>query len=141
VIDYRTHDIADAVKAATDGRGADAIYDPVGGDAFTSATRCVALEGRTLAIGFASGRWGQVDASQLVYGNFSIVGVIPSFYDRAFKERTQQRLLAWWREGRLRPRIDELVEFQTLPEALERLLSGGVKGKLVLAVDANATSP
>jgi len=38
VIDYRTHDIADAVKAATDGRGADAIYDPVGGDAFTSAT-------------------------------------------------------------------------------------------------------
>jgi len=73
--------------------------------------------------------------------NFSVVGVIPSFYDRAFKEGTQMRLLAWWREGRLRPRIDELIEFQALPDVLERPLSGGVKGKLVLAVDANATSP
>lgn len=140
VIDHRAEDIADAVRAATGGRGADAIYDPVGGDAFASATRCIAHEGRILAIGFASGRWGQVDASRLVAGNFSVVGVIPSFYDRAFKERTQQRLLGWWREGRIAPRIDALVDFRALPEALERLLSGGVKGKLVLAVDASAGS-
>jgi NADPH2:quinone reductase len=139
VIDYRAEDIAESVKAATGGRGADAIYDPVGGDAFASATKCVAPEGRILAIGFASGRWGQIDTSRLVYGNFSVVGVIPSHYDRAFKERAQERLLGWWKEGRLRPQIDELVAFEALPSALERLVSGGVKGKLVLAVDANAT--
>jgi NADPH2:quinone reductase len=133
VIDHRSDEIAEAVRAATGGRGADAIFDPVGGDAFASAMRCVAPEGRILAIGFASGRWGQVDMARLVGGNFSVVGVIPSFYDRAFKERMQERLLAWWREGRIAPRIDALVEFQALPEALERLLGGGVRGKLVLA--------
>jgi NADPH2:quinone reductase len=141
VVDYRSEDIAEGVKAATGGRGADAIYDPVGGEAFASATQCVAHEGRILAIGFASGSWGRVDTSHLVYNNYSVVGVIPSRYDRAFKERAQERLLGWWREGRLRPRIDELVPFAELPDALERLVAGGVKGKLVLAVDASATGP
>ena len=141
VVDYRAEDIAEGVKAATDGRGADAIYDPVGGDAFTSATRCVVPGGRILAIGFASGSWGQVDTAHLVYNNYSVVGVIPTHYDRAFKQRTQERLLGWWRGGKLRPRIDDLVAFDALPEALERLIAGGVRGKLALAVDPSATGP
>jgi NADPH2:quinone reductase len=141
VVDYRAEDIAEGVKAATEGRGADAIYDPVGGEAFTSATRCIAPEGRILAIGFASGSWGQVDTAHMVYNNYSVVGVIPTHYDRAFKERAQERLLGWWREGKLRPRIDELVPFEALPDALERLVAGGVKGKLALAVDPSATGP
>ena len=141
VVDYRSEDIADGVKTATDGRGADAIYDPVGGEAFASAMRCVAHEGRILKIGFASGSWGEADLSHLVYNNYSVIGVIPSNYDRSFKERAQERLLGWWREGPLRPRIDELVAFEALPEALERLVAGGVKGKLTLAVDPAATAP
>ena len=140
VIDYRSEDIAEAVRNATDGRGADAIYDPVGGDVFTSATKCVAHGGRILAIGFASGSWGRTDTSHLVYNNYSVVGVIPSHYDRAFRERAQKQLLTWWREGKLRPRIDELVAFETLPEALERLVAGGVKGKLAVAVNPGATA-
>ena len=141
VVDYRAEDIAEAVKAATDGRGADAIYDPVGGDAFASATRCVAHEGRILAIGFASGSWGQTDTAHLVYNNYSVVGVIPSQYDRAFKEHAQAQLLAWRGEGKLRPRVDELVPFQDLPDALERLVGGKVKGKLALGVDPAASGP
>ncbi|MDP7571901.1 MAG: zinc-binding dehydrogenase, partial [Myxococcota bacterium] len=140
VVDYRSEDIAEGVRAATGGRGADAIYDPVGGDAFASATRCIAHEGRILAIGFASGDWGRVDTAHLVYNNYSVVGVIPSHYDRAFKEAAQERLLGWWKEGKLRPRIDELVPFEALPDALERLVAGGVKGKLALAVDPGATA-
>lgn len=141
VIDYKAEDIVLGVKAATDGRGADAIYDPVGGDLFASLADCVAPEGRILAIGYASGKWGQVDSSKLVYGNFSVVGVIPTHYDKAFKEETQDRLLDWWRAGKLRPRIDEVVPFEALPDALERVVAGGVHGKLVLAVDASATAP
>ena len=141
VIDHRSEDIAEGVRAATDGRGVDAVYDPVGGEAFASATQCVAPEGRILAIGFASGSWGQVDTAHLVYNNYSVVGVIPTHYDRAFKQRTQDRLLGWWREGKLRPRIDDLVAFDALPEALERLIAGGVRGKLALAVDPSATGP
>ena len=141
VVDYRAEDIAEGVKAATEGRGADAIYDPVGGDAFASAMQCVAHEGRILAIGFASGSWGKSDTSHMVYNNYSVVGVIPSQYDRAFKLRTQEQLLDWWKQGKLRPRVDELVPFEALPDALERLVAGGVKGKLVLAVDPKATAP
>ena len=141
VVDYRAEDIAKGVLAATDGRGADVVFDPVGGEAFTSATQCIAHAGRILAIGFASGSWGQVDTAHLVYRNYSVVGVIPSDYDRAYKERAQERLLGWWREGTLRCAIDELVPFEALPDALERLVSGRVKGKLTLAVDPSATAP
>ena len=70
-----------------------------------------------------------------------MVGVIPSHYDRPFKLRAQERLLGWWRDGKLRPRIDDLVPFEALPDALERLVAGGVKGKLALAVDPAATGP
>ncbi len=141
VVDHRNQDIAEGVRAATDGRGVDAVYDPVGGEAFASATQCVAPEGRILAIGFASGSWGKVDTAHLVYNNYSVVGVIPTHYDRAFKERTQERLLGWWSEGKLRPRIDELVAFEALPDALERLVAGDVRGKLALAVDPSASAP
>ncbi len=141
VVDYRAEDIAEGVNAATDGRGADVIYDPVGGEAFASAMQCIADEGRILTIGYASGSWGKVDTAHLVYNNYSVVGVVPSNYDRAFKEHAQERLLGWWRAGKLRPRIDELVPFEALPDALERLVAGGVMGKLALAVDPSATAP
>jgi NADPH2:quinone reductase len=139
VIDHRAQDIAEGVKAATDGRGVEAVYDPVGGEAFASATQCIAPEGRILAIGFASGSWGSADTSHIVYNNYSLIGVIPTFYDRAFKLRTQDQLLAWWKEGKLSPQVEDLVPFETLPEALERLVAGGVRGKLALAVDPKAT--
>ena len=140
VVDYRAEDIAAGVKARTQGEGAHAIYDPVGGAAFASATQCVAHEGRILAIGFASGSWGATDTSHLVYNNYSVVGVIPSRYDRAFKEEAQARLLGWRSEGKIRNPIQELVPFEALPDALERLLDGQVKGKLCLAVDPSASS-
>jgi NADPH2:quinone reductase len=140
VVDHQSQDIAEGVKGITGGRGVDAVYDPVGGEAFASATQCVAPEGRILAIGFASGSWGQADTSHMVYNNYSVVGVIPTFYDRAFKVRAQEQLLGWWRDGKLHPRVDGLVAFETLPDALERLVAGGVKGKLALAVDPNATT-
>jgi len=134
IFDHHAPDFAKQVVAATGGRGADAIFDPVGGDLFTKATQCIASEGRLLAIGFASGRWGTVDMPHLVQRNYSVVGVIPSGYDRAFKERAQERMLGWWREGRLRIPVDEVVPFERLPDALERLAANQVKGKLALAV-------
>ncbi len=140
VIDHRKEDIAKAVRAATDGRGVDVVYDPVGGEAFTAATHCVAPEGRVLAIGFASGAWGKVDTGHAVFNNYSVVGVIPTHYDRDFKERTQEQLLEWWAAGKLRSRVEERVPFEALPEALESLVGRSAKGKLVLVVDPDGTS-
>ncbi len=141
VIDRTQQDISKAVMEATDGKGANCVYDPVGGAAFTAATKCVAHEGRILAIGFASGSWGPVDTAHMVYQNYSVVGVIPSNYDRAFKEVAQERLIGWWKAGRLKTQIEQMVAFEDLPEALERLAASKVQGKLALKVHPDATAP
>lgn len=140
VIDHRKEGIAAAARALTDGRGVDVVYDPVGGEAFTAATHCIAPEGRLLAIGFASGAWGKVDTAHAVTNNYSVVGVIPTHYDRAFKEQTQAQLLEWWSAGKLHSRVEECVPFEGLADAMENLLGRSVKGKLVLAVDPEATT-
>ena len=126
--------LADAVRDATVGKGADVVYDTVGGDAFEAATRCVAHEGRLLLIGFASGRWGRVDPAHMVTRNYSVVGVIPSGYGRELKSRAQEELLAHRRRGALRVPLEPLVPFDALPDALARLARREVLGKLVLAV-------
>ncbi len=141
VIDRRTQDLSKAVMDATGGVGVDCVYDPVGGEAFTAATRCIAHEGRILAIGFASGRWGSVDTAHMVQRNYSVVGVIPTHYDRAFKQAVHDRLLGWWREGRLRAETDEMVAFDNLPHALEQLATSEVRGKSVLRVHPDASGP
>jgi NADPH2:quinone reductase len=139
VIDYRVEDIAEGVLEATHGQGANVVYDPVGGETFTSATKCVAHEGRILAIGFASGSWGRPDVAHMVERNYSVLGVVPSGYDRTFKEAAQERLLEWWRKGAIEIPVDEALAFDALPEALERLKAGRVRGKLTLVVDPIAT--
>ncbi|MGH7337542.1 MAG: zinc-binding dehydrogenase, partial [Myxococcota bacterium] len=126
--------LAEAVLEATAGIGVDVVYDTVGGDAFETATRCIAHEGRLLLIGFASGRWGRVDPAHMVTRNYSVVGVIPSGYGREVKRRAQDELLAHRARGILRVPLEPLVPFDALPDALARLGRREVLGKLVLAV-------
>lgn len=127
-------DLTDAVREATRGRGADVVYDTVGGETFEAATRCIAHEGRLLLVGFASGRWGRIDPAHLVTRNYSVVGVIPSGYDREVKRRAQDELLAHRARGALRVPLGPLVPFEALPDALERVAHSAVLGKLVLGV-------
>lgn len=138
VIDPRQGDWAAAVREATDGRGADVIYDPVGGEAFETATRCIAHEGRLLLVGFASGRWGQPSPAHLANQNYSVVGVIPSGYDRDFREAAQRELLDLHGRGAIRVPLQRDLPFETLPEGLEVLARGGVLGKLVLSVGSTS---
>lgn len=78
---------------------------------------------------------------QNLAGKVAVVTGGVSRTGRAFRERAQEQLLGWWREGKLRPSVDDLVAFETLPKALERLAAGGVKDKLALTVDPKATVP
>jgi NADPH2:quinone reductase len=133
-IDYRSEDVAEAVRDATGGRGADVVYDTAGGEAFAAATRCIAHEGRLLLVGFGSGSWGRPDPAHLVTHNYSVLGVMPGGYDRAFREQAHSALLGHWRAGRLRVALCDVAPFDALPTALERLAAGGVSGKLVLQV-------
>jgi NADPH2:quinone reductase len=134
VIDYKLDDIAQAVREATDGRGVEIVYDPVGGDAYHSATRCIAPEGRVLVVGFASGSWPLPDPAHMVTRNYSVVGVMPGGYDRPFKLRMHEFLVERWRRGELRVPIHAVRPFEELPDALAELASGGVIGKSMLQV-------
>ncbi|MDJ0786759.1 MAG: NADPH:quinone oxidoreductase family protein [Myxococcota bacterium] len=133
VVDYRSDDIARAVRDATGGRGVEVAFDAVGGTAFDAATRCIAHEGRLLLVGFAGGSFGQPRAEHLVERNYSVLGVIPSAYDRAFREDAQRGLLEHFRAGRLRPCVHDVVPFEKIPEAVGRIADGEVLGRQIIA--------
>ena len=137
VIDYRSEDIAESVRAATDGVGANVIYDPGGGDAYLAASRCIAHEGRLLMVGFASGTWGDVSCPHLVNRNYSVMGVMPGGYDRAFKQAAQTEMMELVRNGSIHVPVGGVFPFEKLPEALTELASGRSTGKLVLEVGGN----
>ncbi|MCB0994410.1 MAG: NADPH:quinone oxidoreductase family protein [Acidimicrobiales bacterium] len=134
VIDHRESPIAESVRALTDDRGVEVVFDPVGGWAFTEATRCIALEGRLLAIGFASGQWGQVQVPHLVTKNYSVVGVMPGPFSRESKLAAHEEMVELWEAGRLVPAVTEVADFDELPTVLDRLADRGVIGKLAVRV-------
>ena len=105
-IDYREHDFVDAVKEFTDGRGADVIYDPVGGDTYDRSTKCIAFEGRILIIGFTGGRFAEARTNHVLIKNYSVVGVHWGLYNMmnpAFVRETHDELDATVRGGADRP--------------------------------------
>jgi len=134
VIDYHHEDIAELVRDLTDGEGADVIYDAVGGTAFKAASECIAHEGRLLLVGFASGGWGVPNAGHMANHNYSVMGVMPSGYDRNFREEAQEQLIEHHTAGRIRVPIDREVPFEKIADGLEELARGSVRGKLVLTV-------
>ena len=135
VIDYRSEDIAARAREETGGRGVDVVFDTVGGSAFDAATRAIAHEGRLLLVGFASGRWGNPQSAHMVFNNYSVVGIVPTGYDRAFKEQAQDWLLSRIERGELRVPIARRVGFTDLPRALAALEAGETGGRSVLLVD------
>lgn len=132
VVDYRSESIAARVMELTDGRGADLIYDPVGADTYKQASRCVAHEGRILLVGFAGGSWGKPVAGHMAQHNYSVVGVMPTGFDRAFKDAAHAEMLDLLERGEIQVPIGRVFDFDELPEALETLASGSVMGKLAV---------
>ncbi|MCI0708878.1 MAG: NADPH:quinone oxidoreductase family protein [Chloroflexi bacterium] len=134
-IQYTTEDLRERVKAITGGRYADVIYDPVGGDAFDAAIRCVAWEGRYLVIGFASGRIPEVPVNRLLLKNSSLVGLYWGAYtlnNPAVIQRSFQTLMNWYGEGKLKPHIDRTLPLAQAADALNALAKREAKGKWVL---------
>jgi NADPH2:quinone reductase len=136
VVDRSRGPIEDAVRTATGGHGVDVVYETAGGEAFAAASRCMAHEGRLLAVGFASGRWGDVRVPHLVDRSYSVLGVQPSGYDRAFRAAAHAELLSLRASGSFRVPVDAVWGFDAVPEAVERVASGAACGKVVIRVAA-----
>ena len=132
LIDRTSESVPKAVLEVTGGRGADVIYDPVGGEPAEASVRCIAAGGRLLAVGFASGRWVQVDTAHAVRRNYSLVGVYAGGYTREQSEADHEALLALVAEGRLATFAHE-VAFDDLPAAVAAVGDGSVIGKTVVA--------
>jgi NADPH2:quinone reductase len=132
-IDVGAEDFAEAVNKATDGRGADVIFDPVGGDVFIRSFKCIANEGRLLAIGYSSGNWKNAATGAVVFKNCSVVGVLAALYDKDFLDRTHQDLLKLYADGKIRPKTQK-VSFDDIPAALTDLAQRKVIGRVVAAL-------
>jgi NADPH2:quinone reductase len=138
-IDYRSEDFVEAVKEHTGGRGADVIYDPVGGDTFDRSRRCIAWEGRLLVIGFSSGRIPDVPANHVLLKNYSVVGVHWGAYSRhdpSLVAATHAELVRLHGEGAIRPLIGRRVPMEEAREALVDLGGRRTVGKVVVLPDA-----
>jgi NADPH2:quinone reductase len=138
-IDYRAEDFVALVNERTDGRGADVVYDPVGGEVFDRSRRCIAWEGRLLVIGFTSGRIPEVPANHVLLKNYSVVGVHWGPYrlrDPRLIEATHADLVRLHEEGAIRPLIGRRVPMADAPRALADLGGRRTVGKVVVLPNA-----
>jgi NADPH:quinone reductase len=125
----------DDVRALTGGKGADVIFDPVGGDVFDESTRCIAFGGRLLVIGFASGRIPEVSVNMPLIKGFSVVGVRAGEYGRRFPDRGAENIAAidtLAAEGKIRPHVHAALDLADWREGFAMLERREVVGKVVL---------
>jgi NADPH2:quinone reductase len=134
-VDYRAEDWVERVKEATGGRGADVIYDSVGGEVTDGSLKCIAWNGRLLVIGFASGRIPEVKLNRVLLKNISLVGLHWGAHVMHEPERVDETFAALFdlhRQGKVEPVIYRAYPLAELPAALEALGSRQSYGKVVV---------
>jgi NADPH:quinone reductase len=134
VIDRLSQDFVSVVKDVTGGRGADVVYDSVGGEAYTRSTKCIAFEGRILVVGFASGEIPSAALNHALIKNYSIVGLHWGLYQtkapQAIRDAHAQltKLVA---DGAIRPLVGERLGLEEVASGLQRLADGDTIGRIV----------
>ena len=136
-INYAAEDLRERVKALTEGRGVDVIYDPVGGPYSEPAFRSLAWRGRLLVVGFAAGEIPKLPLNLALLKGAALVGVFWGDFARREPARLAEsvrQLAQWYREGKLRPHVSETLPLEKAAEALKLMAARKVKGKVVLTV-------
>lgn len=134
-INYSTENLRDAVKALTEGKGPDVIYDPVGGDFSEAALRSIAWRGRYLVVGFAAGPIPSLPLNLVLLKGASLVGVFwGDFAKREPKANAAMmgELAQWYALRKIKPVIDRVLPMSELKAAFDHMGSRGAKGKVVL---------
>ena len=134
VVDRLSQDFVEVVKEVTGGRGADVVYDPVGGETYARSTKCVAFEGRILVIGFAGGEITSAMLNHVLLKNYSVVGLHWGLYQtkepQAIRDCHVQlgKLVA---DGLIRPLIGERLGLADVADGVQRLADGSTVGRMV----------
>ncbi|MGY0065921.1 NADPH:quinone oxidoreductase family protein [Streptomyces sp. QTS137] len=135
VIDRREQDVIATVKEATGGRGADVVYDPVGGDAYTQSTKVVAFEGRIVVVGFASGTIPGAALNHALVKNYSILGLHWGLYNTRNPKLVQhchEQLLELAARGVVKPLVSERVPLSGAADAVQRVADGVTTGRVTV---------
>ena len=141
LIDYTKEDLREALKAATDGKGPDVIYDPVGGVYSEPALRAIAWRGRHLVVGFANGEIPRLPWNLMLLKGASVVGVFWGDFVRREPQANMaamRQMLGWMAEGRLRPLVSRRYELKDTARALNDMAERKVTGKVVIVPGENA---
>lgn len=134
-INYSTQNLRDELKALTEGKGPDVIYDPVGGDMAEAAFRSIGWRGRYLVIGFAQGAIPALPLNLALLKGASLVGVFWGEFAKREPGRNAKmlgELAAWYATGKIKPVLDRVMPLEQLPAAFARMAAREVVGKLVL---------
>lgn len=134
-IDYTSDDFVKIVKQETSGRGADVIFDPVGGDVFDRSRKCIAFDGRILVIGFAGGRISDAPVNHALIKNYSIVGVHWGLFRKLNPDKVteiHESLMSLYEQEEIRPLVYKEYDFEDVPTALEVLADRKTYGKLIV---------
>lgn len=134
-IDYSTENLKDRINELTAGKGADVVYDPVGGPYTEPAVRALAWRGRLLIIGFAAGEIPKIPLNLALLKERSLVGVYwgdSTRHDPAGHLANLQQLQAWFAAGTIRPVISERFPLAAARDAVARIANRQVKGKVIV---------
>jgi NADPH2:quinone reductase len=135
VLDGGADALIPAVKDLTDGRGADVVYDPVGGDTFDASRRVTAWEGRLLVIGFAGGRIADAPTNHALVKNYDVIGVHWAAYQKRAPELVevwQRELEALWAARSIDPLVGAEYALADLPDALDAIAARTTTGRVVV---------
>ncbi|WP_330350491.1 NADPH:quinone oxidoreductase family protein [Streptomyces sp. NBC_00582] len=135
VIDRTSEDVVAAVKEATGGRGADVVYDPVGGDAYTQSTKVVAFEGRIVVVGFAGGVIPHPGLNHALVKNYSILGLHWGLYATKNPRlilHCHEQLTELAAKGAIKPLVSERVPLDGAADAVQRVGDGRTTGRVVV---------
>lgn len=135
-INYQTENLKERIKALTQGKGADVVYDAVGDTFSEPALRAMAWEGRFLVVGFAAGNIPKIPLNLTLLKGCQIVGVFWGSWASQFPKDNMQNtleLLQWLSEGKLRPHIHKKYPLSKVPEAMEEMMQRKVMGKVIIS--------
>ena len=133
VVDRREQDFVEIVKTETGGRGADVIYDPVGGETYRRSTKCIAFEGRIVVVGFAGGTIQSTALNHALVKNYSILGLHWGLYttlDPGAVVECHRRLTELAAEGAIAPLVSERLTLAEVAAGVQRLADGTTIGRV-----------
>ncbi|MFD7579196.1 NADPH:quinone oxidoreductase family protein [Kitasatospora sp. NPDC059817] len=138
VVDRTAGDFVAAVKEFTGGRGADVVFDPVGGEAYTGSTKCVAFEGRIVVVGFAAGRIPAPALNHALVKNYAILGLhwgLSLPHDREADRAAHDELTRLADRGAVRPLVSARVPLAGAADAVELVAAGRSTGRIAVLGD------